>query len=105
MAIDDTKLNYYSGWDIDQLADTVIMPVTPGTTAIYTIPSTSVPMPIFMVQLLISGRYYQAGTYSTDATLSGLGTFYSYISGNQIFVNTTSAATARCYIWTDKVNY
>lgn len=105
MSVDDTKLNYLSSWDIDQLVETVTVGVTPGTTAIYTIPSTSTPVPIFMVQLLVSGRYYQAGTYSTDGTLAGLATFYSYISGNQIFINTGLAGTARCYVWTDKVDY
>lgn len=107
MARDDTKLGYYSGWDIDQLfiENTVVVPI--GTTAIYTIPASLPTIPVFEVLLRVTGfsRFYQAGSFSTDGTLAGLHNFSSYISGGQVFITTNVAGTAKYFVWSDKVDY
>lgn len=107
MATDDTKLNYSSGWDIDQLVASAAVAVSSGTTAIYTIPATLPATPEFEVQFkpAASARYHQAGYYSTDGTLAGGHQFSSYVQGSQVFITTDIAGTARYYVWSDKVDY
>lgn len=106
MAVDNDKLNYYSAWDIDQLvaSDTVL--VGSGATAIYAITS-PITLPEFEVQFQPTGStlWYEVGESSTNATLAGLFTFYSYISGSSVFINAPGAGTARYFIWGDKINY
>lgn len=108
MARDDTKLNYYSGWDIDQLfasnADAPLA-IGAGTTAVYTIPASLPAVPVYEVQLQVGGRWYQAGMFATANTLASSQSFSTYITGNQIFITSSVAGNARYYIWTDKVNY
>jgi hypothetical protein len=106
MTVDSTKLAYYSGWDIDQLLASSSASVGTGDTAVYTI-SGAVSVPVFALQFQPSGSafWYDNGTSSTDGTLAGLFTVYSYISGNTLFINTTTAGTARYFVWADKVNY
>lgn len=107
MARDDTKLGYFSGWDIDQLFIENLVTVAIGTTAIYTIPASLPTIPVFEVLFRVSGfsRFYQAGIFSTDGTLAGTHNFSSYISGGQIFITTSVAGTAKYLVWTDKVDY
>lgn len=103
--LDDTKVNYASKWDIDQLFATNTVAVGVGTTAVYTIPSTIPSVPVYEVQLQVGSKWYQAGLLATSNTLATSQNFSTYISGNQIFITTTVAGTARYFIWTDKVNY
>lgn len=105
MSIDNTKLNYLSTWDIDQFIATDTIAIGIGITAVYTIPVTSVTLPVYEVQFENSGRWYQAGAYSIDGTLAGLFSFYTYISAGAIYIVTTIAGNARYFIWTDKVNH
>lgn len=106
MAVDDSKLNYLSTWDIDQLLANETIPVGSGATAIYTIPD-SVPLPEFEVQFQPTGSsfWYGMGTSSSAGTLATQFTAYSYISGSSIFINAPSAGNARYFVWADKVNY
>ncbi|CAB4132579.1 hypothetical protein UFOVP253_37 [uncultured Caudovirales phage] len=103
--LDDTKANYASKWDIDQLFATNTVPVGVGTTAVYTIPGTIPAIPVYEVQLQVGGKWYQAGGFATSNTIATLQSFSTYISGNQIFITTGVAGTARYFVWTDKVNY
>lgn len=107
MARDDTKLGYYSGWDIDQLVASDIVTVPSGTTAIYTYATNLPPLPVFEVQFRKTGlnSFYQAGAYSTDGTLANIHNFSSYIQNGQIFIKTDVAGDARYFVWSDKVDY
>jgi hypothetical protein len=106
MAVDDSKLYYLSQWDIDQLLATNSIAVGSGATAIYTI-SGDVPLPEYEVQFMPTGStyWYEMGTASSDGTLAGTFTVYSYISGSSIFINAPTAGIARYFVWADKVNY
>lgn len=106
MARDDTKLNYYSGWDIDQLLTTNSVSVSTGANAVYAVPSSN-PIPVFEVQFKPIGStfWYRPGTSSTNGTVAGEFTVYTYISALTIFINTTVPGTARYFVWSDKVNY
>lgn len=106
MATDDSKLNYLSTWDIDQLVTTDSISVGSGATAIYTITG-NVPIPEFEVQFKPTGStfWYQMGMSSSSATVATTFMAYSYISGSSIFINAPSAGTARYFVWADKVNY
>jgi hypothetical protein len=105
MSADNTKLNYLSTWDIDQLVATGTIPVGVGATAVYTFSSPLPSLPVFEVQLQIGDKWYQAGQFATANTLATLQSFYTYINGNQVFINTTVAGTARYFVWSDKVDY
>lgn len=107
MTIDPAKISYSSTWDIDQLLATDTVTVGSGVTAIYTIPSTAVPIPTYAVQFQPTGStfWYDAGMSSSNGTAAGVFTFYSYISGSSISINAPSAGKARYFVWADKVNY
>lgn len=107
MARDDTKLGYYSGWDIDQLVASAIVTVPIGTTAIYTYPANLPTIPVFEVQFRHIGlnRFHQPGTYSTDGTLANSHTFSSFLQAGQIFITTDVAGDAKYFVWSDKVDY
>lgn len=106
MTTDNTKLNYFSRWDIDQLIATSTVAIGSGTTSIYTIPSTN-PIPEYEVQFQPSGSpyWYGMGTSSTNGTLAGTFTPYSYISGTSLSIVAPIAGNARYFVWADKVNY
>lgn len=106
MATDDTKLSYLSTWDIDQLLDTDTKSVGSGDTAIYTITG-QFPIPEYEVQFQPTGStfWYEAGMSSSNGTVAGSFTFYSYINGSSIFINAPTAGTARYFVWADKINY
>lgn len=106
MPVDNSKLNYFSEWDIDQLLANKDIAVGSGATAIYTI-SGNVPIPEYEVYFKPTGStfWYQMGTSSSLGTIATTFTAYSYISGSSIFINAPSAGTARYFIWADKVNY
>jgi hypothetical protein len=105
MSVDDTKLNYLSTWDIDQLIASGTTSVSSGITAVYTIPSSSVSLPVYEIQFQNSGKWYQTGAYSTNGTLAGLKSFYTYINAGVIYISTTVAGNIRYFVWTDKVDY
>lgn len=107
MSVDDTKLNYLSSWDIDQLVDTDTISVGSGATAVFTITS---PLPssiVYEIQFQPgdSGPWYQAGEYSTDGTLANSASFYTYINAGQLFINTPVTGKARYFVWSDKIDY
>jgi|APFre7841882654_1041346.scaffolds.fasta_scaffold91412_2 hypothetical protein len=103
---DYTKVNYYNGWDIDQLIAQGTVNIGSGDSAIYTISNSSLPN-VFEVLFQPTGStyWYQAGTSSTNGTIAGLFTFYTYINGTNLYIHTTTTGIARYYIWSDKVNY
>lgn len=107
MSVKDSKIAYSSNWDIDQLINTGTTPVGSGISTVYTIPSTIPPIPVFEVQFQPTGSvfWYDPGTSSTDGTLTNLFTFFTYIAGGVININTTSTGIARYFIWSDKVDY
>lgn len=107
MARDDLKLSYYSGWDIDQLVSETLTIVPIGTTAIYTIPADLPALPVFEVLFRRTGfsRFAQAGSYSGTGTLADLHMFSSYVYNGQIYVTTDTAGTAKCLVWSDKLDY
>lgn len=106
MTVDNSKLNYYSAWDIDQLLDTDTVLIGSGDTAIFTITgSTSIPEFEVQFKPISSTYWYAMGTSSTDGTVANTFTVYSYISGASIFIHAPVAGTARYFVWADKVNY
>ena len=107
MIRNDSKLDYSSEWDIDQLLTTNSVSVPSGTSSIYTIPATLPAIPVFHVYFRPSGsaKWYESGAYSTSGAYAALQSFYTYVSGNSISINTTVAGTAKYYVWSDKVNY
>lgn len=104
MPTDNTKLNYLSTWDIDKLLveaqETII---GSGTTALYTIPASLPVVPTYEVQFKVSPTtlWCQTGTYGTG----GSDYFSTYVQSGVIYIKTTTAGTARLYVWTDKVDY
>lgn len=106
MTVDPTKIAYSSSWDIDQLLASTTVPVSSGTTSIYTITGT-VLLPDFKVQFQPTGStfWYEAGTSSTNGTVAGQFTFSSFINGSAIFIKTTTGGTARYFVWADKFDY
>lgn len=116
MAFDDSKLNYSSQWDIDQLvaANDTSSPtftnriaVPAGTSAVVAIPSSLPDYPEYTVQFQISGlsRWYSPGGYSTDGTLAGYHQFSVYVQNRVIYITTDTPGIAKYFIWADKVNY
>jgi hypothetical protein len=103
MSVDDSKLNYYSGWDIDQLVYTGVVPVGSGVTAIFTIPAGLPSVPVFEVQFQQGSVWYQAGQYSTDGTFLGGEIFYPYMQSNVIYINAPVSGNARYFVWSDTV--
>lgn len=106
MTPDDTKLNYISSWDIDQLiAQNSVSVAASGDTVLYTIANASTPN-VFEVMFQPTGSsyWYQAGLSSSDGLNNDI-IFYVYINGSSLTINTLTAGTARYYIWSDKVNY
>lgn len=106
MTVDNSKLNYYSAWDIDQLIATDTVLVGLGDTAIFTITG-QITVPEFQVQFkpISSTYWYEMGTSSTDGTVGNTFTAWSYISGSSVFMHAPSAGTARYFVWGDKVDY
>lgn len=107
MTVDTNKVNYYSGWDIDQLiAQGSVTVGGAGNTTLATITNASLPN-IFEVMFQPTGQtsWFQMGTNSTTGALAGLFICYSYMSGTSLIINTSSSGTARYYVWSDKVNY
>jgi hypothetical protein len=103
MSVNDSQLNYYSEWDIDQLVASDTISVGSGVTAIYTIPSALLPIPVFEVQFKQGSVWYQAGQYSTDGTFANGQVFYSYIQNGKIYVNAPATGIARYFVWSDTV--
>lgn len=105
--VDHSKLTYYSEWDIDQLVDTNQVPVAgSGSTFIKDIGTLDVPaLPSIEVQFRPTGssRWFQPGRNSTS-NLAASFTFYWYLSGTSLYIQTSGAGTARYFIWSDKVN-
>lgn len=109
MAIDDDKLIYSSEWDIDQLVESNTVAVAgSGTTLVRDYSLLNLPPnPVWEVQFRPTGstRYYTAGLNSLDGAGANNFTFFSYESGNTIYIVTDRAGTARYFIWSDKVDY
>lgn len=109
MAVDPTKINYSSEWDIDQLVATNANApgsIGAGITSIYTIPP-AVPLPDFKIQFKPTGSafWFENGTSSTDGTTANLFTFSTYVQGTSIIITTSTAGTLRYFVWADKFNY
>lgn len=104
MSFDDTKVAYYSGWEIDQLVDSARVTVSSGTSLLCAIPA-GLSIPVFEVQFQVQGftRWYQSGAFSTDGTLANLHHFSSYIYNGNLYINTSIAGTAKYFIWSDGV--
>lgn len=118
MGIDDSKVNYSSTWDIDQLVieDDLTtagfsnrVAVTSGTTLLVQIlTGTGLPdIPTFEVQFQVTtlSRWYQEGAFSTDGTLANMHSFSSYLQDGGIYITTDIAGIAKYFIWADKVDY
>lgn len=107
MSADDTKLNYLSTWDIDQLYATNTVVLALVTNPIYTIPADIPGIPVFEVQLkpIGSTKWYQSGSFTLSNTLATQRYFYTYVEAGVLYITTTVIGTARYFVWTDKVNY
>lgn len=105
MATDNTKLNFLSSWDIDQLVTSGEVAVPSGTSFIIAVPSGLPAVPVFEVQLKVNGRWYQTGHFSTAGTTASQQGFYTYVDSGGIYITSTINGIARYYIWQDKVNY
>lgn len=105
MATDNTRFYYLSTWDIDQLVVTGTSAVGTGTTALYTFSAPLPTIPVFEVQLQVGNKWYQAGAFSTTGVLADIKNFFTYLSGNQLFINTTVSGNARYFIWSDRIDY
>ena len=109
MSVDDTKLAFYSEWDIDQLIATAEVPVTLVATSLYTY--TTSDAPYFEVQFKPTGstQWFQCGVNSLAGTLAGVFSFKAYISSTSIYIDVDAGGTAitggtaRYFIWADKV--
>lgn len=107
MAVDNSKLNYFSAWDIDQLVASGEVAVASGTTILTAVPAGLPAVAVFEVYFKpgSGSRWYRAGIYSTNGALSGQGSFYSIIANKQLYIATTTNGIARYFIWQDKVDY
>lgn len=97
MSVDETKVAYYSNYDIDQLADSNSVSVSTGTTAIVSIDGVK----DWKVQLEVSGSRYDPGASSTNE--STIFTFYSYVDSGTLYVVTGQAGTVYYYIFEDDI--
>ena len=95
MSVDETKVAFYSNWDIDQLIDSGSSSVSTGTTALTSIDGVK----DWKVQLEVSGKKYDPGTSSTNASTTFR--FYSYVDSGTLYIETNQAGTAHWYIFED----
>jgi len=104
MAVDDTKINYYSGWEIDQIIDQGTVSVGSGTSIVASLSNAENPN-VYEVQFQPSGlqEWYMIGQNSTNATIANGFSFSTYVDGADIYITTSSAGTARYFIWSDTV--
>lgn len=107
MSRDDSKLNFYSGWDIDQLVATNTIPISSGTSLVTAVPASLPPIPEYEVQFSPNGNgWFQQGAWSGDGTLTHLHSFSAYlVPGSGIYITTDISGFARYFIWSDKVDY
>lgn len=106
MARDDSKLTFYTGWDIDQLVVTNDVAVASGDKIVTVIPTPLLgTKPTFSIMFKPTGsnNWYQEGTSSTNTSFLNQFTSYGYLFGNDLHV-VSPAGTVRYYIWADKVN-
>jgi hypothetical protein len=110
MTVNNSKLNYYSSWQIDQLvtgnpAPRVVVPI--GVSFLADVPTDLPDVPEFDVQFQIATfqRWYSPGAYSTNGTLAGMHYFNVYIQNRKLYIDTDIAGTARYFMWADKVDY
>jgi len=106
MTVDNTKSEYSSLWDIDQIIDRGTTTVGSGTTAIHTLSDANYPS-THEVQFKPTGstKWYEVGQNATSNTIATLFTFYTYTLGSSLYVVTSSAGTVRHFVWQDKLNY
>ena len=104
MAVDDTKVNYYSGWEVDQLIAQGSFSVSTGTTLVHSLSDAQNPN-VYELQFQPSGvaQWYRIGTNSTNATVANLFNFSSYVDGSSLYATTSSGGTIRYFIWSDTV--
>jgi len=104
MTVDATKINYYSGWEIDQLIDQGTISVGSGTTLVASLSNAENPN-VYEVQFRPSGmaQWFRIGQNSTNATVAGGFQFSSYVDGANIYLTTSTSGTARFFIWSDTV--
>ena len=107
MAVNENDLKFLSSWDIDQLVKSATVSISgSGNTSLINFSSLSLPtVPVFAVQFQPSGssQWFSEGLNSTDGTFVNLFTFYSYVDGTTLYINTASAGTARYFLWHNEV--
>ena len=106
MSIDNTKAKFSSLWDIDQLVEQpIVRSVDAGVNNIYTI-TTSPSIPTYEVQFKPTGstRWFSEGMSSTNDTVAGKVTMFSYVASNTISVNCPSSGTVRLFLWRDRID-
>lgn len=103
MARDDSKLNFYSGWEIDQQTQTNTVGVGAGDTAIVAVSG----YPLYELQFKPNGSNYwfRSGVSCSDGATGGIFAFYGYLEGGYLKVHSDIAGTVRYFIYSDKVNY
>lgn len=95
MSVNETKVAFYSNWDIDQLIDSGSVAVSSGATALASIDGVK----DWKVQLEVGGKKYDPGSNSTNASTIFL--FYSYVDSGTLYIQTNQAGTAHWYIFED----
>lgn len=106
MSVDNTKAQFSSEWDVDQLLEG--FPATASISAntdtlIYTFADAAKP-PIFEVQFQTGSLWYQPGGNSTGNTSSSYFSFLTWTTGTGLYVWCQLAGTVRYYIWSDTYN-
>jgi hypothetical protein len=113
MAVDDSKLNYSSEWDIDQLVYTGEVAVNVGAgsaTTIFSIPAGLPSLPVFNVQLysVAVNLWFSPGQNSLIGDFANGFSFYTYLNNGTIYLVPSISLTgqkARYFVWSDKVDH
>lgn len=104
MAINKTKVEFTSQWEIDNLLNSVPDKVINANqnTSLYIIPDVT-SLPVFEIMFSPDGlNWYNVGVYDNNGNINGT---HAWIEGNQIYFFSDAPGTARLYVWSDKVNY
>lgn len=106
MARDDTKLQYASPWDIDQLIENNEKDITTADTVLFTNTIVST-ISSYEVYFKPSGdtRWFKMGRGSTNGSFTGAVSAFAYMSGNALHIKSNLNGRARWFVWSDKVDY
>lgn len=106
MAINNSKLNFLSTWDIDQLVATGEVAVPGNLVSVVAIPAGLPALPVYEVYFKhgSGSKWYQVGQYSTANTTATAANSYSYIQNGQLFVATVTNGIVRYYFWQDRID-